>query len=55
MLRVNEPLEKTGVSAELEKRKAELVQALGDARANRQDLWEPRLKVGLKDFGPIQM
>lgn len=55
MLRVHETLEKTGVSAELEKRKAELIQALGDARANRQELLEPRLKVGLKQFGPIQM
>ena len=55
MLRVHETLEKTGVFAEPEKRKTELIQALGDTRANRQKLLEPRLKVGLKEFGPIQM
>jgi len=38
VLRVHETVEKTGVSVELEKGKAELIQALGDARAKRQEL-----------------
>ncbi len=35
-LRVDEALEKNGISAELGKRKEELMKALGDARAKRQ-------------------
>lgn len=52
MLGVHETLEKTGVSAELEKRKAELIQALGDTRANRQMLLEPPAESRLEGIWP---
>lgn len=54
-LRLDEALEKNGVSAELEKRKEELMKALRNARAKRQEFMEPRLRGNLKEFVSEQM